>query len=329
MVHFCSSIRGFCKLLLPCLGLAIASPGQAAPAQTATLPTDAYLSLAQLKKRYGDAATRYVDIGGMSLRYKDEGSGPAIVLLHGSHSSLDGYDGLAKALTDRYRVIRFDMPGMGLSETIGADSHTDTPYGDDILEQLLDKVGVKSATLVGVSSGGAIAYYFASRHPDRVKALILANVPSEPVIDANTPRTPELRAEFEEARKTGFRSRQYWSVYLNWLTGTQSRMTAEKIDRYYDMNRRETSSSPRLFWRSTARIPEVYQVLSTVKAPTLLIWGRIDFVLPIHTMDIMKNHMPYSTVSTIILDDVGHYPPFEIPDRFSNIVKSYLENIIN
>lgn len=304
-------------------------PAYSAPDRTISLPSDGFLSLDQLRQRYADAATRYMDIGGMSIRYKDEGSGPVIVLLHGSHSSLDGYDGLSRALTDQYRVIRFDMPGMGLSSTLSVNDTTTTPYADDILRELLDRLDVKEATLVGVSSGGAIAYYFASLYPKRVKALVLTNVPSEPVIAANTPRTPELRQEFEIAEKTGFRRKNYWSVYLNWLTGTPERMTDDKITRYYDMNRRKPIDKPRLFWRSTAHVPEIYKVMSTVKAPALLVWGKIDFVLPIHTMTTLKNHLPASSVSTVVLEDTGHYPPFEIPDRFARIVKSYLTSVIS
>ncbi|HEY4545772.1 MAG TPA: alpha/beta hydrolase [Pedomonas sp.] len=296
---------------------------------TVTLPAEGFLSLEQLKQRYGDASSRYMTIGGMSIRYKDEGRGPAIVLLHGSHSSLDGYDDLARGLADEYRVIRFDMPGMGLSSAVSQDEATTTPYGDDILRELLDGLGVKSATLVGVSSGGAIAYYFASLYPDRVDALVLTNVPSEPVIAANTPRTPELRQEFEIAEKTGFRRKSYWSVYLNWLTGTPSRMTDAKISRYYDMNRRQPLAKPRWFWRTTAKVPEIYTVMSSVKAPALLVWGKIDFVLPLHTMSTLQHHLPASSVSTIVLEDTGHYPPFEVPERFARIVKTYLTSVVS
>lgn len=286
------------------------------------------LSLAQLKAHYQDADSRFVQIGGMRIRYKDEGKGPAIVLLHGSHSSLDGYDGLARNLAGSYRVIRFDMPGMGLSETLPVSTATETPYADDILKALLDTLKIERAALVGVSSGGAIAYYFASRFPDKVDALILTNTPSEPVVDANTPRSPVLRAQFDEAKRTGFRSRLYWATYLSWLTGEPSRLSEQKIDRYYDMNRRTPMANARLFWRSSGNIPGVYATLATIKAPTLLVWGKIDFVLPLHTMDSLRAKMPASSVSTVVLTDVGHYPPFEIPDRFSNITKTYLQNII-
>ena len=309
--------------------LAAATPVPLLAADKTAVAQNKFLTLDQLKARYGQDGSRYASIGGMAIRYKDEGSGPAVVLLHGSHSSLDGYDGLAAALKSDHRVIRFDMPGMGLSEGLPTGAATDTPFADDILKTLLDQLGVPRAVLVGVSSGGALAYYFASRFPDRVEALVMTNTPSEPVIAANTPRTPELRAEFERAEKSGFRSRRYWAVYLDWLTGEKSRLSEAKIDRYYDMNRRvPLPGGQRLFWRSSGNVPDVYRTLSTVATPTLLVWGKIDFVLPIHTMDGLKAKMPAANVSTIILPDVGHYPPFEVPERFAGIVRTFTTQVV-
>lgn len=309
--------------------LTATTPVALSAAKETAAAQNSFLTLEQLKARYGQDGSRYAAIGGMAIRYKDEGTGPAVVLLHGSHSSLDGYDGLAAALKADHRVIRFDMPGMGLSEGLPAGAATDTPFADDILKTLLDQLGVPRAVLVGVSSGGAMAYYFASRFPDRVEALVLANTPSEPVIAANTPRTPELRTEFEQAEKSGFRSRRYWAVYLDWLTGEKSRLSEAKTDRYYDMNRRvPLAGGQRLFWRSTGNVPDVYRTLSTVATPTLLVWGKIDFVLPIHTLDGLKAKMPAANVSTIILPDVGHYPPFEVPQRFAGIVRTFTTQVV-
>lgn len=310
-----------------CLLVAPVALAQPTPSHASVLPAEGTLTLEQIKSRYQDAASRYIKIGGMQIRYKDAGTGPVIVLLHGSHSSLDGYDGLAAELSAKYRVIRFDMPGMGLSETLPLSAQTDTPFGDLILEQLLDALKIEKVSLIGTSSGGALAYYFASHLPHRANALILANTPSEPVVDANTPRSPALRFEMDEAKRTGVRTRKYWATYLEWLHGDPSRLSAAKIDRYYDMNRRAPIANARLFWRSSGNIPDVYKTLSTVTTPTLLVWGKIDLVLPLHTMDSLRNKMPAAPISTVTLTDVGHYPPLEVPNRFAAIAEAYLTSV--
>ena len=300
-----------------------AKPAAAASA----LPAAGFLTLEQLRARYGDRDSRYVEIGGMSIRYKDQGRGPVIVLLHGSHSSLEGYDAMAKDLARTHRIIRFDMPGMGLSATLPASSASAVRFGDDVLAGLLDHLGIRTADLVGVSSGGAIAYHFAARYPARVTALVLSNTPADPVINANTPRSPELAAEFAEAARTGFRSRRYWSVYLRWLAADPDRVSPAKIDRYYDMNRRVAEKDSRYFWRATSNPAETQAALAGVKAPALLVWGLHDFVLPPATMGVLAGYLKAAPVSTIVLPDVGHYPPFEVPSRFADLTLSYLANV--
>lgn len=283
------------------------------------------LTLAALKDRYSDKASRYARIGGLSIRYKDEGAGPAIVLLHGSYGSLDGYDALATQLAATHRVIRFDMPGMGLSE--GQPATTDAPmlYGDDVLAALLDELKVEKAVLIGTSSGGVIAAYYAEAYPERVSALVLTNTPSDPVDNASIPRSPELRAEFERAQRTGMRDRRYWQVYLEWLQGRPERLKPMSVERYHDMNRRAGSARPA--WRSTTKVPEVYRTLAGITVPTLLIWGARDYVLPLHTMHELEARLPAASVSTVVLEDVGHYPPLEVPVRFGRIVRAYLDNV--
>lgn len=313
----------------PNAGAAAPRAGTVVTATVDPAGVDTTLSLKALKQRYSDAASRSMVIGGLAIRYKDEGQAgghdPAIVLLHGSYGSLDGYDALAAALASDHRVIRFDMPGMGLSEGQPVSGSAPTVMGDAVLAAMLDRLGVKQAVLVGTSSGGVIASYYAAAHPERVRALVLANVPSDPVDNANIPRSPALRAEFERAASTGMRDLRYWQVYLEWLQGRPERLTAATVSRYRDMNGREGKS--RSAWRSTGKVPEVYATLASIVSPTLLIWGRHDFVLPIHTMRDLEARLPAASVSSIVLDDVGHYPPLEVPERFARILRTYLENV--
>lgn len=312
--------------MLALVGLTLSGSASAAPSVN---------SLTALKARYSDPASKYAKIGGVTIRYKDEGrndekggdriTGEAIVLLHGSYGSLDGYESLARELARDHRVIRFDMPGMGLSEGQPEGGETATLYGDQVLEALLDQLGVGRVILVGTSSGGVIGAYFAARHPDRVGALVLANVPSDPVDNANVPRSPALRAEFDRADATGSRDARYWQVYLEWLQGRPERLSPDSVARYEAMNRREKARSA---WRSTKQVPEVYMTFASITAPALLVWGRHDFVLPLHTMHDLEARLPAASVSTIVLDDVGHYPPLEVPERFARILRTYLENVI-
>ena len=98
---------------------------------------------------------------------------PAILLLNSLGTELRMWDGIADGLAGAFRVIRFDKPGHGLSET------AERPYS---IQQLaahalaaLDAVGVARAHVVGLSIGGQIAMALANAHPDRVDRLVLSN----------------------------------------------------------------------------------------------------------------------------------------------------------
>ena len=100
----------------------------------------------------------YRTVDGVRLRLRDTGprEAPAVILLHGFGASLDTWEPWAQALSVHFRVIRFDLPGFGLT---GADPTGD--YSDaremKILADLMDQLGVARASLVGNSLGGRIA----------------------------------------------------------------------------------------------------------------------------------------------------------------------------
>ena len=118
----------------------------------------------------------YRAIDGVRLRLRDTGprGAPVVILLHGFCASLDTWEPWARALSTRYRVIRYDLPGFGLT---GPDPTGD--YSDarqmKILADLMDQLGVKRASLVGNSMGGRIVWNFAARHPDRVTRMVLVS----------------------------------------------------------------------------------------------------------------------------------------------------------
>src|SRR4051812_18003150 len=73
------------------------------------------LPVEMLRARWAGGASRFIDVDGMQVHVRDEGSGPAVVLLHGTSSSLHTWDGWADGLRDHYRVVRFDLPAFGLT----------------------------------------------------------------------------------------------------------------------------------------------------------------------------------------------------------------------
>lgn len=287
-----------------------------------------YLTVAQLRRKYADPAGRIALVHGVEIYYKDEGKGPVLLLVHGSASSLRTWDVITRKLKSRYRIIRFDVGGMGLSGRISdeAAAHV-TPV--EIVTGLIDKLGVTKLTYVGVSSGGTLGMFLASQRPDLVERLILSNTPSDPVTYGHMAQPDSFVKAQELARQQGgFQAQGFWNEYLTYFAGVPGRISPKIRAEYYDFNRRMPEKHPIAL---IARIDDgarASQLMQGVTAPTLLIWGGADPLLTVPTMKALAGHLPNAPVSQVILPDVGHYPPLEVPDRFTQVMTAYIESVV-
>ena len=313
--------------------LAVPAIAQQAPAVAAgpaviAAPAAAHpwLSVAQLRARYADKASRFMTIGGVEVHYKDEGprTAPVLYMVHGSVSTLRTWDRIVNLLKPRYRIIRFDIPGYGLSGRI-SDEAAKNVQPVDIAEGLLTRLKVAKVTFVGVSSGGTMGMYLAAKRPDMVERLILSNTPSDPV-DTGHLVMPEgfLKAQ-AAAKATGFQDQTFWNEYLSYFAGDPKRISAKTRAEYYDFNRRTPEKYPVAL---VARIGDGKQAtieMAKVRAPTCLIWGGADHLLPEAAVVAITRYLSGAQISKVILPDVGHYPPLEAPDRFAQLIAAYVE----
>ena len=120
-----------------------------------------------------DIPVRYIDVGGMRLRYIVAGEGPALVLLHTLRTQLDMFQKVVPPLSQTFRVYALDYPGHGYSDIPPADYTAD--FFVDAVARFLDRLGIKDALLVGESIGGTIALLLAARRNPRVRRVIAVN----------------------------------------------------------------------------------------------------------------------------------------------------------
>ena len=109
----------------------------------------------------------------MKLNYAEQGSGDAVILLHGMFGSLSNLGVVARTLVDRYRVISVDLRNHGESPHAAVMSLS--TMAADIVE-LMDDLGLSRAILIGHSLGGKIAMQVALTNPERVDALVVADI---------------------------------------------------------------------------------------------------------------------------------------------------------
>ncbi|WP_339689858.1 alpha/beta hydrolase [uncultured Parasphingorhabdus sp.] len=330
------NIRWSLKMTLACstvailVGLPACSAAQsaqpAASASTAAASQEARprLTIEELRKLYADEESRYMEIGGVEVHYKDEGSGPVLFMVHGSVSSTRTWDRITEILKPDYRIIRFDIPGYGLSGRV-SDEAAANVQPVEIAEQLAERLGVKKLTFVGVSSGGTMGMYLAAKRPDLVERLIISNTPSDPVDTSHLVMPESFVSATKKSRETGYSDMSFWNEYLSFFAGDPDRISEQTRKEYYDFNRRTAEKHPIAL---VARIGDGVQAkieMQKITAPTFLIWGGADPLLPESAADAITGYLGSAQISRVIMPDVGHYPPLESPDRFAQLIAAYVE----
>ena len=281
------------------------------------------LSREELIEKYAESDSKFVTIKGIDVHYKDEGSGPPVILFHGSFGSLHTWDVVVEELRSEYRLIRFDQPQSALSSDIAQEKEGLSL--EDFVAAFLDEIKVEKINLVGTSSGGLIAYRFASKYPERTGALVIANAPSA-VVDNSATDTPfGLDVLIYLSRMVlQYQPRIYWQSLLESLYADPSRLKKETVEQYYDYARRSgTHPYVRSMFARVNDTAEIDQVLAKVTAPTLLLWGVPDRVLPEAMGYQLQRKLSSTDAELVFLNGTGHYPPVESPKIVAGHIESF------
>ncbi len=276
---------------------------------------------AALEAEYAPPPSQFIDIAGIRLHVRDTGpkSAPALIFLHGFGSSLQTWDDWARDLETDYRVIRYDLPGFGLT---GADPTAD--YSDrrsiTVLLALMDWLGVARASLVGNSMGGRIAWTFAALNPKRTDKLVLISPDgfASPGLDYGAPSKAPLIMQALPYVLPSFMLRDSLApAYAN-----VDVMTDARFRRYRDM-----MLAPGVRQAIVDRMNQMVLVnpvplLKAIQAPTLLMWGEKDGMIPFANSADYLRALPHATLAA--LPGVGHIPQEEAP-RTVSILREFLD----
>ena len=149
----------------------------------------------------------YLDSNGARLRYRDEGQGPAVLLLHGWTLDLEQWNGQVRALSQRLRIVRLDRRGYGLSS---GQPSLDKDVTD--VRVLCRHLGIALVALVGMSQGARVAVNFARAFPAMVSCIVLDGPPYLGGIDTGAcPADLPYQEYCELARSRGLAAfREAW-----------------------------------------------------------------------------------------------------------------------
>jgi pimeloyl-ACP methyl ester carboxylesterase len=287
-----------------------------------------------LMARWGAPPSRIEPILGLPLHLRDEGPRDdpmPIVLLHGTGDSLHTWQGWTEALAPTRRVIRYDLPGFGLT---GPDPDHDYSMKRQVavLIAVLDRLGVERAVIGGNSYGGGIAWQAALAHPERVAGLVLVDASGAPAPDAaavasTAPRSVPIA--FRLARMPLLRPllvrvlpRAVIESSLRNVYGDPAKVRPELVDRYFDLATREGNRAA-LFERfGGRREPASTKPVSAITQPTLILWGARDRLIPLAAGERFHAAIPGSEF--VVFDDLGHVPQEEDPVRTVAAVQAFL-----
>ncbi|MFD0916078.1 alpha/beta fold hydrolase [Pseudahrensia aquimaris] len=245
----------------------------------------------------------------------DEGSGPAVVFLHGVGSGKEGFSRQRLTLVEAgYRFIAVDAPGFG--ETLASDAGFEAHVGAVI--GVLDHLGIERAIFVGHSLGGMTVQEIFAKHRERVLAMVLS---------ATSPAFGkpggDFQREFIAARlkpfEQGMTMPQFAASFAEKLIGPSPEegtlseiidvMSAVPVESYIAAMRTITTFDRR-------------EQLGAVDVPTLLIAGSHDTNSPAPMMEKMASKIPHAHF--ILLDQTGHMAPIENSRQFNHHVLEFL-----
>jgi pimeloyl-ACP methyl ester carboxylesterase len=273
-----------------------------------------------------DSTSNFVDTPKGKIHYHVAGDGPPILLLHGSGPGVSGwanFRGNLPVFAKEFTVYVPDMPGYGKSYS---------PDGNPLFEAVpamldfLDALGLPPMPFLGNSMGGAVSGRMAAEHPGRVTRLMTIGGLGMSLFNPSPPEGIKLLVEFVEdptrdrlvkwmesmCYNTDILTDEF--VQMRWEAATDP-VAAADIKKLYNRP---------MLAQMTARsgAPATLEMMTKIKAPTLIMYGRDDRVTPLDSCLVPMRYIARCELH--VFYDCGHWAMIERKDEFESVVLSFL-----
>lgn len=272
---------------------------------------------------------KFLELHGDRVAYRDVGEGAeTLLLIHGMAGSSETWRAVIPQLSRNYRVVAPDLLGHGQS----AKPRGDYSLGAFAvwLRDLLDELGVATATIVGQSLGGGVAMQFVYQHPDYCQRLILISsgglgpdvgwtlrllsapgaefimpvIAPRPVLTAGN----KLRSWFGAAGIRSPRGAEMWSAYSSLSDAETRQAFLRTLRSVVDHRGQAVSALNRLHMAG--------------ELPTMVIWGDHDRIIPVEHGYAVHEARPGSRLE--VLEGVGHFPHVERPSEVVDLIDDFI-----
>ena len=281
------------------------------------------IPVSELKIKYTNQFSKFVQIDGMDVHYRDEGIGQVIVLLHGTGASLHTWNKWTKELKKKYRVISLDLPAYGLTGPNPEKKYLISDYSN-FLNSFIELLQIEDFILSGNSLGGAIAWFYASEYPDKIKLLSLLSPSGFINKDKGSPfvfklaRTPMINKLLRYITPRFLIKNTLKEVYYD-----KTKLTNKKIDTYRDMVLRENNRES-FIDRSLLKPQDYSDRLKLISIPIQIIWGNEDAWIPVSNAMLFEKELPNAVVN--IMKKTGHIPMEERPLESLNLLLNFINS---
>jgi len=246
---------------------------------------------------------------GQNIRYVEAGQGPAVILLHGLGATKEVWSANFGSLSAKYHVYAIDQLGFG---------HSDKPLIEyvigtwvDFLQSFMQAQNIPRATVVGNSLGGWIALEFTIRHPEMVDKLVLVDAAGL------TWGQSSRRIDLNPATVAG------WRMLLESLFFDKAMVTDRLVLQVFAEHMRNNDGYT--IDRTMAGFGQASfedDKLKTVKAPTLVVWGRQDELIGVDRAEKFRDGIAGAKLA--VFDQCGHIPQVEKAAEFNQTVIDFL-----
>ena len=276
---------------------------------------------------------RWVEVGGRQMNVCEIGEGPPLVFVHGHSGSWENWLENIPQFAQSRRVVAMDLPGFGHSQMPAQDISIEA-YARSVAE-LLDKLDIESAPVVGNSMGGFVAAQMCIDHPERVSGVVLVSAAGlstkymglsseffrRKSVQAFARATNAFAAVPEARAQTLVRRPRLRRAVLQMVVKHPERLPAAMCIELIRGSGRPAAPDA----TDAIMSYDFRDKVSEISCPALVVWGEDDRVVPVEAADEYERAIPHA--KKVILADTGHVAMLERPAAFNSLLDDFLAGL--
>lgn len=249
-------------------------------------------------------------IDNIKVNYIDEGNGKNVLLLHGWGANIQTMLPIFNILKSKCRVVALDLPGFGESDE-PKESWNSFDYAD-FVKKFMDELNLDDVILFGHSHGGRISIILSSQYQNQIRKLVL--IDSAGLIPKRSYKYYFKVYSFKLLKK----------CYLTFVSGKNKEEKLEKFYKKYGSTDYKAANG--VMRQTMVRVinDDLANLLPSIKAPTLLIWGENDEDTPVYMGKIMEKNIKDSGL--IVFEGAGHYSYIDCYAKFKAVIEVFLKD---